>query len=60
MTVFLCLLDMVPNFVESEFEQTDKELSVSLTFSKKKFVVGDIIKILVAQSYSKKRPATMD
>lgn len=43
------------NFVESEFEQTDKELSVSLTFSKK-FVVGDIIKILVAQSYSKKTP----
>ena len=43
------------NLVQSEFTQADAALSVSLTFSKK-FVVGDIVRVLVAQSYTKKTP----
>lgn len=41
------------NFAESEFEQANAELAVSITFSKK-FVLGDVVKILVVQSYTKK------
>lgn len=41
------------NFAESEFTQNNAELSVDITFSKK-FVLGDVVKILVAQGYSKK------
>lgn len=44
------------NFAESEFTQNNAELSVSITFSKK-FVLGDVVKILVAQGYTKKAPS---
>ena len=43
------------NLCESEFTQTDKELSVNLVFSKV-LTVGDKVVIVVAQSYSKHVP----
>lgn len=43
------------NLADVECKQNNAELSVSLTFSKR-FVEGDIVKIIVAQSYTKKLP----
>lgn len=48
-----------PNFVNVEFEQTGAELALSATFSKD-FVVGDIVKIAIMQTYSKENPTDSD